>query len=1004
MNISKKIEHCYGCGACENVCPVDAIKMIEDKYGFLRVSIVEDKCINCSKCETVCPSLNNKYDNDENPLCYATWAEDNIREKCASGGIFSALAMDIIERGGWIAGAVWTDDFRSEFILTNSMDGLKKISNSKYIQANTKDVYKQIKTRLDNNDEVLFCGCPCQVAGLKNFLYKEYEKLYTMDLICHGVPSQTILKKYLVDTYDYDNIEKVDFRDKTYFGWSTEMNVYLKDKNIQRKRATEDSYYKAFLNNMSLNPTCEFCQFSRIPRQGDLSLGDFWQIERYDATLNDGKGTSLVLVNSKKGNSLFNSSSKIIKKEEVPFSFISQTCNSTVFKPFKHHFGRNRFLQEFTKQDFTKAVNQSLDAHYDIGLMTTWFARNYGAIFTAYALYAKLEELGYTVLMLHKPLELWDRDYFSTEKNTIAIDFGKKHYNVSKEYSIYEGDRHLALLNNHCDIFMTGSDQLWNPKIYAKRFYYFMDFVDDKRKKIAYATSIGASKFEGEESEKPKISYLLSRFDDISVREQEAVEVCVKEYDVEATQVIDPVFLLDKSYYEEMVNRVEVSKGEKKEYIFAYILDGNLEKKKIIDKIVEKYNLPIVCSYDIEWPQISRDILNYPDAQISTPEEWLWYIKNAKLILTDSFHGACFSIIFNKEFLCFGNKLRGINRFKELFSMLGIQKRLITQDDNQERIILKFLDKKINYKRVNYYIEKERERSQKWLLHALAKKKEEKITHEDYLFSKTENRINKVVAAIDEKNKVETISSIYQIGLKDGCSIQDIIFKMRPNSYLQQVQGRMGEPVSDTPVGFGVLTIKKTSNYFVEVTFSEMAGKNKTPRLWIANVTEQKVLRWNRMVGIDELGVMENNVKENAEAIQLVNQKNMLKVYSNISQLGLSSGVSIEEIIKRMEENSYLQQVQGKMNEPISDTPAPFGVLTIKKTTNYFVEVMFSESASNAVIWIAKVLDGKVFKWRKMISEEETKVTENKLYQEIESTKERLEILERCIDKLVNKE
>ena len=801
MNIGNMVKNCYGCGACKNICSFDAISIKEDNAGFFRAFVDYDKCKECGQCTKVCPEIVNKYDNTETPECYAAWAKDDIRLKCASGGIFTAIALQIIERGGWVAGAVWKEDYHVGFIVTNTIDGLNQISNSKYVQGDMGKVHTGIKEKLDEGQEVLFCGCPCQVAGLKGFLRKDYPKLYTMDLICHGVPSQKMLKKYLKDLYSYEDIEKVDFRDKSHFGWSTEMNIYFKDGKIIRKRATEDAFYRAFLNNMSLNPTCERCQFSKIPRQGNLSLGDFWQIEKYEPRLNDRKGTSLILVNNRVGKNLLDACDYIELKEKIPFEFIGKTCNSTVFRPFRHHFASYRFLREFSEQNFEKSVNQCLGAHYDIGLITTWFARNFGAIFTAYALYKKLQEMGYSVLMIHKPLELWQKDYFDPNRSNIAVDFGNRYYNVSKQYSVFKENQQLNILNNHCDVFMTGSDQLWNPRIYAKLFYFFMDFVDDKHKKIAYATSIGADHFQGTPEEKYRIEYLLSRFDNISVREQEAVNVCVDEFGVNARQVIDPVFLIEQEHYANMSNLVSEKKEVPNEYIFVYMLDGNTPKRDFIKRVEEKYNLPVVCAYDIEQPEMSKRYLQLPEADISKPEDWLWYIRNSRLIITDSFHGACFSIIFNKEFLCIGNKLRGINRFYELFSKLKIRNRLIVDIENANEIekVILALDKKIDYSRVRFFIECEKRKSLIWLNDALHKEKSNKMSHEEYLFEGATKSMEQLKKEVKNALHIISYSDISQLGLRSGCSIQDIINKMEKNSVLQQVQGQLGEPIVDTP-------------------------------------------------------------------------------------------------------------------------------------------------------------------------------------------------------------
>lgn len=880
MNVDKKVQRCYGCGACANSCPFGAISMQEDENGFLRPVIDKNECKDCGKCMEVCPSLVNQYQNSNQPECYAAWAEDEIRMKCASGGIYTAIAKEIIRQGGWVAGAVWKEDFRVEHILTNQEEELAFISSSKYVQSNTLKVYSEIKIKLEAGEVVLFSGCPCQVAGLYSFLQKDYSTLYTIDLICHGVPSHKVLKKYLQDEYNYEDIEKVDFRDKSVFGWSTEMNIYFKESEQIHKRSGQDSFYKAFLKNLSLNRNCEICQFSKVPRQGDISLGDFWNIEKFDPGLTDGKGTSLVLINNDRGKKLFKENTYIIKKECVPLEFVRQTCNKTVFEPFRHHFGRDRFFREFERKPFRNSVEECLAFHYDIGLVTTWFARNFGAIFTAYALYKKLEEMGYSVLMLNKPKELWTEQYFAPGRNTIAIDFGKRYYNISKQYAV-NGEPNLSLLNNSCDTFMLGSDQLWNPKIYAYLFYYFLDFVDGRRK-ISYATSIGADHFEGTESDRHKISYLLSRFDSVSVRENEAVKVCEEAFNICANQVCDPVFLLDPKCYETLANSV----GKKMEgnFIFAYILDGNLEKKKLIEAVAQKFGMPVLCAYDIEHPENSKRYLQLEEADIRKPEDWLWYIKHSSYIITDSYHGACFSTIFHKKFICLANSLRGTGRFIELFEKLGMDNHLILDIENiNVEEIIRNIDS-FDYDTVEHLLGKERERSEKWLNESLTNRNKG-MTVEDYILEQTSAKFNSVDQRLTllqaKADSIQMYNHISQIGLLEPCSVQQIIECLPNNSYFQQVQGDLGFPITDTPVPYGVLTIKKTTNYFIEVQFVQMTYKTKRPQLYIANVINGKVEGWERFASASEYEEM----MKKANALHAENMEKIKELEKDINFL-----------------------------------------------------------------------------------------------------------------------
>jgi len=868
MTVVDVVKGCYGCGACKNICPVNAINMVEDEYGFLKAVIDKNACVNCERCTAVCPRFHNEYDNIDKPECYAAWAKNEIRSTCASGGIFTAIAADFLKIGGaYIAGAIWDKDYHVKHIITDRSEDIANIQNSKYVQSSTEQVYSNIQLLLSEGRKVLFCGTPCQVAGLYSFLGGKAQNLYTMDLICHGVPSQKILTKYLKDQYKAEDIERINFRDKSVFGWSSEINIYFKNSTEFHKRALEDSFYQAFLSNMSLNPICESCQFSKVPRQGDITLGDFWGIEKYKENLNDGLGTSLVLLNNEKGKILFESCASIEMKEKVPFEFLKNTCNKTIFEPFRHHYGSMRFLREFQRINFAKAVEQCKSFKYDIGLVTTWFARNFGAIFTAYALYRILEKMGYTVLMINKPKELWGEMYNAPNRSTIALDFGKRHYYISKEYSL-DTMPYIGQLNNNCEIFIAGSDQLWNPKVYAYKYYFFLDFVESQNKKISYATSVGSQTFQGTLTDKHFISYLLKRFDLISNREDEAVKICEDEFGLSSTRVIDPVFLLEQEDYNLL--EIESNVNYETEYIFAYILDGNLEKKRIIDELSIKLGMHVLCAYDLEHPEQSKEYLGYEEARIDKPEDWLWYIKNASYVITDSYHGGCFSLIYQKQFICFVNSLRGEARFKELFGRLGLAGNLVFTE-HTDFDIDNVLNNPIQYDNVNRILHKEKIFSYEWLDSAV-KKQPNAMNEEEFILNsvRRERYIEK-----NNPNQLRIFSNINQLGCGPDVSVQKIIDTMPENSYLQQVQGNM-TPIIDTPVPYGVLTIKKTTYYFVEVQFSQITYKHIMPIMFIANVIDGKVEKWEKFVSHSELNTcmesFENRIKDLTSKIDNLQQ------------------------------------------------------------------------------------------------------------------------------------
>ena len=206
---------CTGCTACFNKCPVSAIKMEENDEGFLYPVIDENLCINCGLCKKICP-VNNVNDcvNTGESLQYIAAAPDNVRKISSSGGMFNIVATYVLNSGGYVCGVVYDDNMNAVHILTNDKQDVLRMSGSKYVQSYPGNCFQQIKEKLDKNIKVLFTGCPCQVAGLKQYLNKEYENLITMDLICHGTPSPELLKKFLKEEYQNEKVLDVNFRYK----------------------------------------------------------------------------------------------------------------------------------------------------------------------------------------------------------------------------------------------------------------------------------------------------------------------------------------------------------------------------------------------------------------------------------------------------------------------------------------------------------------------------------------------------------------------------------------------------------------------------------------------------------------------------------------------------------------------------------------------------------------------------------------------------------------------
>lgn len=298
-NICNKKSLCTGCEACVNICSHNAIKMKHDWKGFLYPEIDSQKCINCGLCNKICP-INHSIDKFEFNNAYA-FVENNkqLLLKASSGGAFGVIARYIISEGGVVFGASMDEEYNVHYTEVHKLEDLELIYGSKYVQAYVGSAYRNVKKYLNENRKVLFCGCPCQVAGLNSFLKKDYDNLITMDLICHGVPSQPYFKKYVKDLLvKHNKLGYKNFRFRFKPSNKTEkLNTYIGYLN-------HDYYMSYFLWGKGFRSSCYKCKFAGGKRPGDFTIGDFWNNKNAKLDLDDKQGVSLILFNTEKSKTL----------------------------------------------------------------------------------------------------------------------------------------------------------------------------------------------------------------------------------------------------------------------------------------------------------------------------------------------------------------------------------------------------------------------------------------------------------------------------------------------------------------------------------------------------------------------------------------------------------------------------------------------------------------------------------------------------------------------------
>ncbi len=323
--------NCTGCTACMSICPKQCISMERDEDYFVYPQIDLTKCINCGACERVCPIFVKKKCENELPKAFAAYSTDeSIRMDSSSGGVFSEIAKYILEKRGVVYGATYNQFFEVCHIGINNINDLSKLRGAKYAQSNLGITFKEILEKLKEGQLVLFSGTPCQVAGLKNFIGKDYDNLICVDFVCHGVPSPLAWKEYLKYQMREENEEtlpiSVNLRDKSS-GWSRYRysNVFqYPDGNIYISKSDENLFMKLFVSDYINRVSCSQCQFKGYSRLSDFTLGDFWGIWDIDPKMDDDKGTSAVLIQSIKGKKVWEKIQQKLIYRDVTLKQVSQ--------------------------------------------------------------------------------------------------------------------------------------------------------------------------------------------------------------------------------------------------------------------------------------------------------------------------------------------------------------------------------------------------------------------------------------------------------------------------------------------------------------------------------------------------------------------------------------------------------------------------------------------------------------------------------------------------------
>ncbi|WP_157153313.1 polysaccharide pyruvyl transferase family protein [Brachyspira murdochii] len=738
---------CSGCNACFSICPTKAINMEYDEEGFLYPIVTHNKCTNCGLCSKICPEISFEFIN-EKPICYAMQAIDDVRNISSSGGIFTLLSDYLFDNNGYVCGVQFNENFEVEHTIINDRKDLYKLRGSKYVQSNKNNIFSEIKKLLNNDKLVLFTGCPCEVSGLKNFLQKDYYNLITVDLLCGSVQSPKIWEKYLKDNFDIKTIKNITFRDKKSFGWVLQLNVYFKDGTSYNAIGNNNSYCKLYSSHILERKCCSKCKYSSFPRVGDITIGDFWGIDQYDSNTYDSNGTSMILVNNKKGKSILNkiNYNNISLLNKFDFDSIGFHPNGkALFHRRNGNISKKRsiFYKKLKLFSFNKVIDHFFDNKSDVGIVGFNGSTNYGSILNTYSVYKILESLGYiTTLISYLPGFITPKFYYNKKFHDRYFSYTKRYKNIDEMYE----------LNKYIDIFVSGSDQIfrytaenWDRgDIVDIDNIFYLSFVQPNKKLISFASSFGHNVYEGNFYNKIFTKYCLNRFDHLSVREESGQQICKNIFNINTELIIEPVFFLDRKEFDNIILDSNLNHKGKLAY---YILDPSPEKDKSLQYIAKKLNLEIIDAGS----KFQNEV-----------EDFLYIMKNADFIFTDSFHGTCFASIFRKNFISIKNKNRGESRYF-IFDKFGINNHIIC-NLNEIKEDINLLLQPINYSTMDRIIHQEREKAILWLKKSLESKKNENISDNiqiiDFLLKKINTKNSENRKIIDSLlNEVNTIVS-----------------------------------------------------------------------------------------------------------------------------------------------------------------------------------------------------------------------------------------------------
>lgn len=537
----------------------------------------------------------------------------NIVNKSSSGGFFPTLSNYVLHKKGVIFGAVFNDEFNVEITYTDS--DVSNMLGSKYVKSSVKKSFSECKGFLDEGRLVLYTGTPCQIIGLKSYLKKEYDNLITMDIICHGSPLPDVWQHYLKSFNK--TIKSINFRDKRESWEQYHFTIKFEDGTEFTEKYTANRYMKLFLDNKILTEPCYTCQNAKRST-ADFTVGDAWGAKFKQNMLNNHKGTSCVIVRTNKAYAVFNEIKSNLIIEPSTLDYLSTSYG---------------YMHNYKKPADAECIKQGI-LNPKIAMVTIPGHNNVGNTLQAYALQSKIKD----ILPSSNPIVI-------NSKYANYTDF----YKNKVKFTTSGFDKSYNLI-------VVGSDQIWTDEEYIKAIPFEDRFLMRNCRGFVYAASFGKHRLKYTQQELSKIHDSLSKVKYVSTRELSGTLICEHYFRYNnATSVLDPTMLYDKDFYLHSIKEQECATNHG---IFAYILDKNNTWTMKLNELSLKLKMPIL-PYN------------------GSVEGFIHNMNTASCVVTDSYHGTVFSLIFNKPFITLRHYKRGNDRFDDLALRFDTDNRFI---------------------------------------------------------------------------------------------------------------------------------------------------------------------------------------------------------------------------------------------------------------------------------------------------------------------------------------